>query len=738
MRSHGKELGLGRRLGVTTGTIIGGLSVLLMLGVAACNDAEPETTAESTISSLGPTASSTLTPTETATLISTDTDGSDATVGEQPFPGLEKLVVSSDASVIGQVEEVSELRTASRRDDPSSQVAYYEASVKVAQIIFGYRYARVDRHLSVYYVMDGDGSIPTIAPPMERGETVLLFLTRDQSLFGPDDTNLVITDGDEAWGKFAVGDGHVTTLHLAEESQPLEEVTAWIEASRSSLARPGLLAGEVSGLDEGDTAAMRLMNLGRSHREENGVLVDEWTLGNGPWEQRGLRLSQGTYHLVSEAEGYLPLHRAGGVMFEVPAEGMDWRERNLGFAFFRPKDASDRPLDTGTGWRSERSVGGRIDAMADGVEATVRIQRLPPVPNELYVVGPPLPEDTQLYYPPELTCLEEIGHLEPEETVAVVEVHNGRWGLSDFALEGNRYLITIEASGLRGDPVGYVAVLFGGTAEHLLRGVDFHVGDSESPDCGTGPQIVEPAVREALRNIAKDPMARIAERVPGFGGAFRDTDRNIVYIYLQDASMQKEAERALTEEFGSDFLAGREVQVLKGDYSMDHLDAWYRTLSGAISQVPGIVYTDLDEGKNRIEIVMYPRRGGREEMGAAIATVDVPRGAVVIDVGCEGKWPRDFGEPPEEAFLQAVEYSLEVVSQVPYGETVEMKLTLRNAGDEPVSFLLGGSPPYDFVFSTADGELVWHWMCAKITLLSLGPETLEPVRSWSSSASGSR
>ena len=47
---------------------------------------------------------------------------------------------------------------------------------------------------------------------------------------------------------------------------------------------------------------------------------------------------------------------------------------------------------------------------------------------------------------------------------------------------------------------------------------------------------VEPAVLEALKNIAKDPMARIAERVPGFGGAFRDPDQNIVYIYLQDAS----------------------------------------------------------------------------------------------------------------------------------------------------------------------------------------------------------
>ena len=159
---------------------------------------------------------------------------------------------------------------------------------------------------------------------------------------------------------------------------------------------------------------------------------------------------------------------------------------------------------------------------------------------------------------------------------------------------------------------------------------------------------------------------------------------------------------------------------------MDHLNAWYRTVSGVVWQIPGLAWTDLDERKNRIEIGMYPMRGGREEMEAAIATVNVPRGAIVIEVGCEGKWPRDLGEPPDEAFLSAVEYSLEVVSQAPYGETVEMKLTLRNAGDEPVSFYLGGSPAYDLVVSTTDGELVWHWMCAKFALESLGNETLEP------------
>ena len=182
--------------------------------------------------------------------------------------------------------------------------------------------------------------------------------------------------------------------------------------------------------------------------------------------------------------------------------------------------------------------------------------------------------------------------------------------------------------------------------------------------------------------------------------------------------MLEEAKRVLTEEFGADFLEGNEVEVLEGEYSMAHLARWYRALNNVIGQVPGIVFTDLDEGKNRIEIVMQPRRGAREEMEAAIALVDVPRGAVVIDVGCGGisPWPLDDENPPNEAFLRAVDYSLEVEDQVSYGETVQMKLKLRNVSDESIKFYLGGGPPHDFVVSTPDGKQVWHWMCAKFTL----------------------
>ena len=251
---------------------------------------------------------------------------------------------------------------------------------------------------------------------------------------------------------------------------------------------------------------------------------------------------------------------------------------------------------------------------------------------------------------------------------------------------------------------------------------------SPAPSPTVAPTPVEPAARKALENVIRDPMARIADRVPGFGGVFRDPSTNIVYIYLQDASRLEEAKRVLTEEFGADFLDGREVQVLEGDYSMAHLARWYRALNNVIGQVQGITFTDLDEGKNRIEIVMQPRRGARESMEAAIASVDVPREAVVIDVGCGGisPWPLDDENPPNEAFLRAVDYSLEVEDQVSYGETVQMKLKLRNVSDESITFYLGGGPPHDFVVSTPDGKQVWHWMCAKFTLLALYIRTLEP------------
>ena len=223
-------------------------------------------------------------------------------------------------------------------------------------------------------------------------------------------------------------------------------------------------------------------------------------------------------------------------------------------------------------------------------------------------------------------------------------------------------------------------------------------------------------------------MVWIAERVPGFGGVFLDSSQNIVYIYLQDDSMQEVAKAVLTDAFGPDLLEEREVRVLEGKYSMVHLDAWYKPLMGTQHRIPGITWTDLNEKTNRIEIGMRPLRGARAKMEAAIAASGVPREAVVINVGCVSSYLRSSGRAisADEAFMSAIDYSLEAVSRVPYGETVRMKLTLRNVGNERVQFFTGGRPPHDFVVTTVDGEEVWYWKCRQIGLQRLAIKSLEP------------
>ena len=165
----------------------------------------------------------------------------------------------------------------------------------------------------------------------------------------------------------------------------------------------------------------------------------------------------------------------------------------------------------------------------------------------------------------------------------------------------------------------------------------------------------------------------------------------------------------------------------EADPRIAELKAWYRAL-GETGPVRGVSMSGLDERNHRIEINLLPLRGVRDQTEAVIARANVPREAVVIDVGCPdgALWRLDSGRDPGEEFLDAIDYSLEAVSKSPYGDTVSMKLKLRNTRHEPVQFFMGGRPAHDFVITTADGEEVWNWQCAKIILFPLDRKILEP------------
>ena len=162
--------------------------------------------------------------------------------------------------------------------------------------------------------------------------------------------------------------------------------------------------------------------------------------------------------------------------------------------------------------------------------------------------------------------------------------------------------------------------------------------------------------------------------------------------------------------------------------SIAQLKAWRRAVTEEASgQVRGITSTGVDERNRRIEFGMLPLRGAREQLEAAIARAEVPREAFEIEVGCQGGALSriEFGTAPSEELRRAIDHSLEVVSQVDYGETVSMKLTLKNNSDAPVQFYTGGSA-HDFVVATVYGQEVWHWNCGKSFPAILREINLEP------------
>ena len=170
------------------------------------------------------------------------------------------------------------------------------------------------------------------------------------------------------------------------------------------------------------------------------------------------------------------------------------------------------------------------------------------------------------------------------------------------------------------------------------------------------------------------------------------------------------------------------VQPTESDYNLDQLKAWRSELVKALWQIGIPTGSGLNERTKLIMIETRALRGVPEAFESVISTLDIPRDAIVFEVGCENfkQWPPEPQIPLDESFHRSIEVSMEIPTQATYGETVPLKLTLRNVGDKPVAFLLGGNPYHDFVITTPDGEGVWYWRCTRYSYDVLGGGNLEP------------
>jgi hypothetical protein len=142
-----------------------------------------------------------------------------------------------------------------------------------------------------------------------------------------------------------------------------------------------------------------------------------------------------------------------------------------------------------------------------------------------------------------------------------------------------------------------------------------------------------------------DQFVRVAQLVPGFGGMFFDRDGTL-NVYMADhaervGAQASEARRARLEEaltmvFGTEFIrqgvsAGQQPQIniLDGNYDVLRLVEWRKGLDRALT-VPGVVFTDLDEGQNRLKIGVEAG-APRELVDAKVRQLGLPADVVVIE-----------------------------------------------------------------------------------------------------------
>lgn len=126
-----------------------------------------------------------------------------------------------------------------------------------------------------------------------------------------------------------------------------------------------------------------------------------------------------------------------------------------------------------------------------------------------------------------------------------------------------------------------------------------------------------------------DPLV-VAQAVPGFGGYFID-ESGAPTVYLTDPAQRPAAEAALAGFLSSFGWSASDLRVRQGQYDYAQLDAWYRGSWVRALAVPGAVFSDIDEGSNRL------RFGGVDAAAVAsivstLASLGVPAAAVEVQL----------------------------------------------------------------------------------------------------------
>jgi len=152
-----------------------------------------------------------------------------------------------------------------------------------------------------------------------------------------------------------------------------------------------------------------------------------------------------------------------------------------------------------------------------------------------------------------------------------------------------------------------------------------------------------------------EKLRETAKRIDGFGGMYIDDKGNLNVYLVEDfqrldakaaANKQTKIKETLVEIYGKELLIQQEelraeqekkvleiqprkIIIVKGDYDITQLAKWRAGIERAL-EVPGVVFTDLDERQNRLKVGIEPNVS-HEQIEEIIKKSGIPREAVILE-----------------------------------------------------------------------------------------------------------
>lgn len=181
-------------------------------------------------------------------------------------------------------------------------------------------------------------------------------------------------------------------------------------------------------------------------------------------------------------------------------------------------------------------------------------------------------------------------------------------------------------------------------ARSVLLGAVLALGACNDQPVPVGPADPNPATDavgvimagQRIPRPHEEKFVELASRISGFGGFFYDENGNLV-AHLTDLRQSAAARAALepilrSRRHSAHGRAGAQPEIIlrQGQYGFSELSMWRDQMADPVLDIPGVTFTDLDEGLNQLTVGVLSD-DARAQVEARLVGLNIPLAAVKFE-----------------------------------------------------------------------------------------------------------